>query len=64
MSTKNSRPFAFLNNFKERFLNIMKIIQKSLTNFSIKYPNLSEIIQLSFIYYFALRWLFGLFYSF
>ena len=54
MSTKNSRPFAFLNNFKERFLNIMKTIQKSLTNFSIKYPNLSEIIQLSFIYYFAL----------
>ena len=54
MSTKNSTPFSFLKTFKDIFLKFLKNCQKTLTNFSIKYPNLSEIIQLSFIYYFAL----------
>jgi hypothetical protein len=30
-----------------------KSLKKSLRNFSLKYPNISQIIQLSFIYFFA-----------
>jgi len=53
MSTKNETSSSFFKSIKATFLKILKSILQSCTNFSLKYPNLSEIIQLSFIYYFA-----------
>ena len=53
MSSKNATSSSFFKSIKATFLKIFKAILQSCTNFSIKYPNLAEIIQLSFIYYFA-----------
>jgi hypothetical protein len=39
--------------FVKRFKKGAKSVKKSLRNFSIKYPNVSQIIQLTFIYFFA-----------
>lgn len=54
MSTKKSSSSSPLKSFTEAILNLLKNFQKVLTNFSIKYPDISEKIQLTFIYYFAL----------
>jgi hypothetical protein len=53
MSSKNIKPSSFFQTIKATFLKIVKIFFQNLTNFSTRYPNLAEIIQLSFIYFFA-----------
>jgi hypothetical protein len=49
----NSTNISFWKNIKQGIFTILKVIQKNLTSFSTKYPRLSEVIQLTFIYYFA-----------
>jgi len=53
MSNNNSKQISFLKNFGKGIIRVLKIIQNILNDFSQEYPRLSEIIQLSFIYYFA-----------
>ena len=64
MTPSNSKNISFWKNLQNRIIKVFKIIQQNFDQFSSKYPNTVQIIQLTFIYYFALRWLFGLFYSF
>ena len=54
MTSNNSTKLSFWKNLSKGIIRVLKNLQKGLTAFSIKYPRLSEIIQLSFIYYFAL----------
>ena len=49
----NSTNISFWKNIKQGIFTILKVIQKNLTSFTTKYPRLSEVIQLTFIYYFA-----------
>jgi hypothetical protein len=53
MSDKDSTNLSAWRTFLKRVKNVVKPIRKGLRNFSTKYPNLSQIIQLTFIYFFA-----------
>ena len=53
MMSNNSTNISFWKSLKKAIVSILKSIQKNLLNVSTKYPRISEVIQLSFIYYFA-----------
>jgi hypothetical protein len=53
MTKNNSTKSSSWRLFVKRLKKGAKSVKKSLRNFSIKYPNISQIIQLSFIYFFA-----------
>ncbi len=53
MTKNNSTNFSFWRMFVKRVKKIVKGIQKPLKEFSAKYPNIAQIIQLTFIYFFA-----------
>jgi len=54
MNTKNSTNISLWKKFGNGIMKILKFFQKKLATFSSKYPRISELIQLTFIYYFAL----------
>lgn len=53
MTKNNSTKFSFWRMFVKRVKKIVKGIQKPFREFSAKYPNIAQIIQLTFIYFFA-----------
>ena len=53
MVTNNSTDLSLWQIFLKRSKKIAKSIQKSLREFSQKYPDVSQVIQLTFIYFFA-----------
>jgi hypothetical protein len=53
MTKNSSTNLSSWRLFVKRLKKGAKSVKKSLRNFSIKYPNISQIIQLSFIYFFA-----------
>ena len=53
MTKNNSTNLSLWKMFLKRGKKILKSIQKSLRDFSQKYPDVSQIIQLTFIYFFA-----------
>lgn len=53
MTKNNSTKISSWRLFVKKLKKGAKSVKKSLRNFSIKYPNISQIIQLSFIYFFA-----------
>lgn len=53
MTKNNTSDLSSWRLFVKRFKKGAKVVKKSLRNFSIKYPNVSQIIQLTFIYFFA-----------
>jgi hypothetical protein len=53
MTKNSSTNLSSWRLFVKRLKKGAKSVKKSLRNFSIKYPNVSQIIQLSFIYFFA-----------
>jgi hypothetical protein len=53
MTKNNSTNLSLWRTFVKRLKKILKEIQKPLRQFSTKYPDISQIIQLSFIYFFA-----------
>ena len=53
MTKNNSTNLSPWRLFVKKLKKGAKSVKKSLRNFSIKYPNVSQIIQLSFIYFFA-----------
>jgi hypothetical protein len=54
MTKNNSTNLSFWQTIVKKFKKGMKSIQKSLRDFSIKYPDLSQLIQITFIYFFAI----------
>jgi hypothetical protein len=54
MTPSNSKNISFWKNLQNRIIKVFKIIQQNFDQFSSKYPNTVQIIQLTFIYYFAL----------
>ena len=53
MTKNNSTDLSLWKMFLKRGKKILKSIQKSLRDFSQEYPDVSQIIQLTFIYFFA-----------
>ena len=53
MTKNNSTNLSSWRLFVKKLKKGAKSVKKGLRNFSIKYPNVSQIIQLSFIYFFA-----------
>ena len=53
MTKNSSTNLSSWRLFVKRLKKGAKSVKRSLRNFSIKYPNISQIIQLSFIYFFA-----------
>jgi hypothetical protein len=53
MTKNNSTDSSFIGKILKIVKRGLKSTQKVLRNFSIKYPNISQIIQLTFIYFFA-----------
>lgn len=53
MTKNTSTNLSLWRTFVKRLKKIMKAIQKPLGEFSAKYPDISQMIQLSFIYFFA-----------
>ena len=44
---------SLVSSIWENFLKVFSLFQKKYRNFSLQYPNTSQTIQLSFIYFFA-----------
>ena len=53
MTKNSSTNLSSWRLFVKKFKKGAKSVKRSLRNFSLKYPNISQIIQLSFIYFFA-----------
>lgn len=53
MAKNNSRNLSFWQSFVKKLKKGAKIVQRGLRDFSLNYPNISQIIQLTFIYFFA-----------
>ena len=53
MAKNNSRNLSSWQSFVKKLKKGAKIVQRGLRDFSIRYPNISQIIQLTFIYFFA-----------
>ena len=54
MTKNSSTNLSSWRLFIKKVKKVAKIIQRGLRDFSLKYPNISQIIQLTFIYFFAL----------
>lgn len=54
MTKNNSTNLSFWQTIVKKFKKGIKSIQKNLRDFSIKYPDLSQLIQITFIYFFAI----------
>ena len=53
MAKNNSRNLSSWQSFVKKLKKGAKIVQRGLRDFSLNYPNISQIIQLTFIYFFA-----------
>jgi hypothetical protein len=53
MTKNNSTNLSSLRVFVKKVKKGARVIQRGLRDFSLKYPNISQIIQLTFIYFFA-----------
>ncbi len=53
MTNINSKP-SFFKTIKKKLIKALKIIQRQFDAYSREYPSTVQIIQLSFIYFFAL----------
>jgi hypothetical protein len=54
MTNNNSTNLSLWNVFLKRLKKVFKSVQGSLREFSQKYPDISQVIQLTFIYFFAI----------
>lgn len=54
MTKNNSTNLSLWQTIVKKFKKGIKSLQKSLRDFSIKYPDLSQLIQITFIYFFAI----------
>ena len=53
MAKNNSKNLSSWQSFVKKLKKGAKIVQRGLRDFSLEYPNISQIIQLTFIYFFA-----------